>query len=383
MGRCAPGSSGRPARRLRPDLDRAGRAPPGRRRSGRRRRRAAPAAAGPRSTRSPGLARHMTPAAGAHRVLLAGPAGAEPPGGHPTARASSRCSQPVSGAAPACGVRGAAAAARPDRRPAPRSSPGSVSSARPSASAAAGSASTPGQREHLGRPAPASPRPGPAGPRRAASRRTPRTSTALPTARPSGASMPVSSAEVRTPCSLAERAPWSAPAAGRRRDPRMNAPLPTFTSSTSAAVPSAIFLDMIELAISGIDSTVPVTSRSAYSLRSAGARPGPAAQMTQPIRAQHRRSSRPAAGRPASRGSTPACPACRRCGRARGRTAAARRRRSWPRAARGSARPCRPRRRWSACPRSAHGTEPRSSRSPESIMAAVQVRSSAGSRPRK
>ena len=43
----------------------------------------------------------------------------------------------------------------------------------------------------------------------------------------------------------------------------MNAPLPTLTSRTSALVPSAIFLDMIELAISGMDSTVPVTSRSA------------------------------------------------------------------------------------------------------------------------
>ena len=43
----------------------------------------------------------------------------------------------------------------------------------------------------------------------------------------------------------------------------MNAPEPTFTSSTSASVPSAIFFDMIELAMSGIDSTVPVTSRSA------------------------------------------------------------------------------------------------------------------------
>ena len=53
----------------------------------------------------------------------------------------------------------------------------------------------------------------------------------------------------------------------------MKAPEPTFTSSTSAPVPSAIFLLMIELAISGIASTVPVTSRSAYSLRSAGARP--------------------------------------------------------------------------------------------------------------
>ncbi len=43
----------------------------------------------------------------------------------------------------------------------------------------------------------------------------------------------------------------------------MKAPLPTLTSSTSAPVPSAIFFDMIELAMSGIDSTVPVTSRSA------------------------------------------------------------------------------------------------------------------------
>ena len=39
---------------------------------------------------------------------------------------------------------------------------------------------------------------------------------------------------------------------------------------------------MIELAISGIDSTVPVTSRSAYSLLSAGASPLPAAAITAP-----------------------------------------------------------------------------------------------------
>ena len=43
----------------------------------------------------------------------------------------------------------------------------------------------------------------------------------------------------------------------------MNAPEPTFTSSTSALVPSAIFLLMMLLAMSGIASTVPVTSRSA------------------------------------------------------------------------------------------------------------------------
>ena len=62
----------------------------------------------------------------------------------------------------------------------------------------------------------------------------------------------------------------------------MNAPLPTLTSSTNASVPSAIFLLMIDEAISGIDSTVPVTSRSAYSLRSAGASDGVVAQMTAP-----------------------------------------------------------------------------------------------------
>ena len=43
----------------------------------------------------------------------------------------------------------------------------------------------------------------------------------------------------------------------------MNAPEPDFTSSTRPPVPSAIFLLMIELAIIGMDSTVPVTSRSA------------------------------------------------------------------------------------------------------------------------
>ncbi len=42
-----------------------------------------------------------------------------------------------------------------------------------------------------------------------------------------------------------------------------NAPLPTLTSMTSASVPSAIFFERIEEAMSGIDSTVAVASRSA------------------------------------------------------------------------------------------------------------------------
>ena len=51
----------------------------------------------------------------------------------------------------------------------------------------------------------------------------------------------------------------------------MNAPLPLFTSSTSAPIPSAIFLLMIDAEMSGTLSIVPVTSRSAYSFLSAGA----------------------------------------------------------------------------------------------------------------
>ena len=43
----------------------------------------------------------------------------------------------------------------------------------------------------------------------------------------------------------------------------IKAPLPVFTSKTSADVPSAIFLLIIDDAISGIASTVAVTSRSA------------------------------------------------------------------------------------------------------------------------
>ena len=43
----------------------------------------------------------------------------------------------------------------------------------------------------------------------------------------------------------------------------MNAPDPTLTSSTSPSIPSASFFDMIDAAMSGMHSTVPVTSRSA------------------------------------------------------------------------------------------------------------------------
>ena len=53
--------------------------------------------------------------------------------------------------------------------------------------------------------------------------------------------------------------------------PFMNAPEPVFTSSTSASIPSASFLLMMDAQISGGLSIVLVKCRNWYSLRSAGA----------------------------------------------------------------------------------------------------------------
>ena len=234
----------------------------------------------PRSTRSPGLARQITPApALTGSSLRARPA----PSRHaatPTASASSRRSQPDSPA------RSRPGRARPTGSGASGSPPWPaiisryLASARPSASACAGSVGhDAGQRQHLprqrqrdldqvGRTAAAQHLRPPRPPR-------PRCRRPGRAARPSR-----SAARWCAPPTRCPAAPWSAPAPAPRPMSRMNAPLPTFTSSTSALVPSAIFLDMIELAISGMDSTVPVTSRRAYSLRSAGARSSPAAQMT-------------------------------------------------------------------------------------------------------
>ncbi len=63
----------------------------------------------------------------------------------------------------------------------------------------------------------------------------------------------------------------------------MNAPCPTLTSSTIASAPAAIFFDIIDEAMSGREGTVPVTSRSAYSLPSAGARSCVCPATTSPI----------------------------------------------------------------------------------------------------
>src|ERR1035438_3905696 len=74
---------------------------------------------------------------------------------------------------------------------------------------------------------------------------------------------------------LSMRRPMPTMVCARRRASTwvfMKAPEPTLTSSTRASMPSASFFDMMEEEMSGMDSTVAVTSRSAYSLRSAGTR---------------------------------------------------------------------------------------------------------------
>jgi len=87
-------------------------------------------------------------------------------------------------------------------------------------------------------------------------------SRALPTASPSGCSMSVSRAVTRFP--MARPMPASVRASLPASSGRfMKAPRPTFTSSTRPSMPSASFFDMMEPAMSGMDSTVAVTSRSA------------------------------------------------------------------------------------------------------------------------
>ena len=83
--------------------------------------------------------------------------------------------------------------------------------------------------------------------------------------------MSVSSATVGSPAPPATSTSARASSSAAARS-AMNAPEPNLTSITSASSPAASFLDRIEATISGIDSTVPVASRIAYSRRSAGAR---------------------------------------------------------------------------------------------------------------
>ena len=95
------------------------------------------------------------------------------------------------------------------------------------------------------------------------------TSRLFPIALPKGSLISVISALV----SLPKKLPISTIVLARIRASSrffMNAPLPYLTSSKIVSLPDAIFLDIIEAAINGIESTVPVTSLKAYNFLSAG-----------------------------------------------------------------------------------------------------------------
>ena len=218
----------------------------------------------PASTGSPGVDQQQHAGRGLHGVLLAGPARAQPPGRHAdgqrvAAASARRRGRPTTGST----WRGGPAARRPGRRPARRSSAPTPGTPRRRRAPRAGSTPVSPASASISRASATVSSTTSAGPPPRSTSTDSATSSALPTARPSGTDMSVSSAVVAQPVVARRCAPSSRPARGRARRVFMNAPEPTLTSSTSPPVPSAIFLLMIELAISGIDSTVPVTSRSA------------------------------------------------------------------------------------------------------------------------
>jgi hypothetical protein len=74
--------------------------------------------------------------------------------------------------------------------------------------------------------------------------------------------MSVSQATVRSPAVPATVTRLSASACAVSRVPA-KAPEPTFTSMTRASMPAASFFERIDAVMSGTDSTVAVTSRTA------------------------------------------------------------------------------------------------------------------------
>ena len=150
-----------------------------------------------RAPRSPGRRCSTTPARGADRVLLAGPAGAEPPGGHADRVRVDRRHVAVAGRPGPLASRGPSAAARPGRRPGPGSSPATSPSPGRRRSAAAGSTSDRPAAASISRASARVSSTTSAGPPPASTSSDSSTSTALPTARPSGVDMSVSRATVR------------------------------------------------------------------------------------------------------------------------------------------------------------------------------------------
>ena len=232
------------------------------------------------ATASPGLTRHTTPAASETGSSFRARPAPSRQAHTPTARASRRVNTPVRSAR-TYSTSGAVAIGASGSPPWAHTISRHTGRARPDVRTTAGSSHAMPASSTISRASATVTSTRSAGPPPASVSTDSVTSSPLPAARPSTVSIAVCNAAVRTPFA----APSATIVSARRRPSSgsgRNAPAPNLTSSTSASVPSAIFFDMIDDAISGMDSTVPVTSRSAYNLRSAGTRPGPAAAMTPP-----------------------------------------------------------------------------------------------------
>ncbi len=215
----------------------------------------------PFRTASPGLTWRSMPAACTTGSLARARPAPSRHAATPNGSASWRASTPSASATTVCvsfGV-GSAASGSP---PCATTKRRHTSIARPSCSAASTSASPLPTASSISRASATVSSTTSDGPPPASTSTDSRTSLALPIARPSGTSIVVSSARVSTPASRPSDTIVSASSLARSNS-CMNAPEPNFTSSTSAPVPSAIFFDMIDDAMSGIASTVPVMSRSA------------------------------------------------------------------------------------------------------------------------
>ena len=262
----------------------------------------------PARTMSPGPRVQLDARARLHRVLLARAAGAEPPGGDAdrvARRAPSASRRPRP--APARS-RAPPAGSRRRRRPGPRSS----ASTRPSR------ARRPARpRGRRGTPAAASisrasatvSSTTSAGPPPASTSTDSRTSSALPAVRPSGVDMSVSSATVRTPASVPSSTIVRASSRARSTS-FMNAPEPDLDveHERAGALGDLLAHDRRGDQRDRLDGAGDVAQRVELAVGGRQARARLADDRADVVELAP--SSRRCSARPASRGSTRACPAC-------------------------------------------------------------------------
>ena len=224
-----------------------------------------------------------------------------------------------------------------------------------------------------------------AGPRPRSTSTASSSSFALPTARPSGACIEVSQATARQPMAPASSTRVRASSSALSGGPHERARAHLHVEHQAVQILGELLAqDARRDERDGVHRRGDVAERVEPPVRRSELLGLP--EHAHPQLAQDALRLGRARGRCGSRGWRRACPACRRCGRARGRSPSARRRRRRRPAGRDRARPCPPRRRWSACPPSgaspvSDGARCRSGAWPRSRRAARPGRAPGSRRP--